>query len=57
VRLAPASQTTACGTESCSRVWIDDILGMSARRLREDRLLDEAKATGRDPRRICDLLA
>lgn len=27
---------------------------MSARRLREDRLLHEAEATGGDPRRICD---
>ncbi|WP_269856967.1 hypothetical protein [Streptomyces sp. RPT161] len=28
---------------------------MPARRLREDRLLHEAEATGGDPRRICDL--
>jgi hypothetical protein len=32
-----------------------NVLGMPARRLREDRLLHEAEATGGDPRRICDL--
>ncbi|MFF3731023.1 hypothetical protein ACFYXM_12035 [Streptomyces sp. NPDC002476] len=49
------SQTTGCGVEPVSNVWINDVLGMSARRLREDRLLHEAEATGGDPRRICDL--
>lgn len=49
------SQTTACGTNRVSHVWINDTLGMPARRLREDRLLHEAEATGGDPRRICDL--
>ncbi|MES4907819.1 MULTISPECIES: hypothetical protein [unclassified Streptomyces] len=49
------SQTTACGVEPVSNVWINDVLGMPARRLREDRLLHEAEATGGDPRRICDL--
>ncbi|WP_406451163.1 hypothetical protein OH768_07120 [Streptomyces sp. NBC_01622] len=49
------SQTTACGTGRVSHVWINDTLGMPARRLREDRLLHEAEATGGDPRRICDL--
>ncbi|MFD8354925.1 hypothetical protein ACFV1X_39170 [Streptomyces coelicoflavus] len=49
------SQTTGCGVEPVSSVWINDVLGMSARRLREDRLLHEAEATGGDPRRICDL--
>lgn len=49
------SQTTACGVEPVSHVWINDVLGVPARRLREDRLLHKAEATGRDPRRICDL--
>ncbi|MFE3167758.1 tyrosine-type recombinase/integrase [Streptomyces sp. NPDC059224] len=49
------SQTTACGVEPVSHVWINDVLGVPARRLREDRLLHEAEATGGDPRRICDL--
>lgn len=49
------SQTTACGVEAVSNVWVNDVLGMPARRLREDRLLHEAEATGGDPRRICDL--
>lgn len=49
------SQTTACGIGRFSHVWINDTLGMPARRLREDRLLNEAEATGGDPRRICDL--
>lgn len=41
--------------EPVSNVWINDVLGTPARRLREDRLLHEAEATGGDPRRICDL--
>ncbi|WP_124286995.1 MULTISPECIES: hypothetical protein [unclassified Streptomyces] len=49
------SQTTGCGTGRVSHVWINDTLGMPARRPREDRLLHEAEATGGDPRRICDL--
>lgn len=49
------SQTTGCGVEPVSNVWINDVLGMPTSRLREDRLLHEAEATGGDPRRICDL--
>lgn len=49
------SQTTGCGVEPVSYVWINDVLGMPTSRLREDRLLHEAEATGGDPRRICDL--
>ncbi|MGY0063911.1 hypothetical protein ACWY4P_46905 [Streptomyces sp. LZ34] len=41
--------------EPVSHVWTNDVLGMSTSRLREDRLLHEAEATGGDPRRICDL--
>ncbi|MEU2458253.1 hypothetical protein ABZ604_11645 [Streptomyces sp. NPDC012473] len=46
------SQTTGCGVEPVSNVWINDVLGMPTSRLREDRLLYEAEATGGDPRRI-----
>ncbi|MFJ7148941.1 hypothetical protein ACIQVT_12170 [Streptomyces sp. NPDC100445] len=49
------SQTTGCGVEPVSHVWINDVLGITASRLREDRLLHEAEATGGDPRRICVL--
>jgi hypothetical protein len=49
------SQTTGCGVEPVSHVWINDVLGMPTSRLREDRLLHEVEATGGDPRRICDL--
>ncbi|MDW6062968.1 hypothetical protein SAZ11_39370 [Streptomyces sp. FXJ1.4098] len=49
------SQTTGCGVEPVSHVWTNDVLGMPTSRLREDRLLHEADATGGDPRRICDL--
>ncbi|MEU0074116.1 hypothetical protein ABZ027_31945 [Streptomyces sp. NPDC006332] len=49
------SQTTACGVEPVSNVWINDVLGIPADRLRVDRLPHEAEATGGDPRRICDL--
>ncbi|WP_435601170.1 hypothetical protein [Streptomyces sp. C10-9-1] len=49
------SQTTACGVEAVSNVWINDLLGMPAQRLREGRLLHKAEAAGGAPRRICDL--
>ncbi|GAA3302150.1 hypothetical protein GCM10020295_47130 [Streptomyces cinereospinus] len=49
------SQTTGCGVEPVSHVWINDVLGMPTSRLHEDRLLHEAEATGGEPRRICDL--
>ncbi|MFJ4695812.1 hypothetical protein [Streptomyces sp. NPDC088766] len=49
------SQTTGCGAEPVSHVWNNDVLSTPTGRLREDRLLHEAKATGGDPRRICDL--
>jgi hypothetical protein len=35
--------------------WIRKRLGMSAQSIRQDRILDEAHATGGDVRRICDL--
>ncbi|MFF7529938.1 hypothetical protein ACKI1Q_15185 [Streptomyces galilaeus] len=49
------SQATGCGVEPVSNVWINDVLGMPTSRLREDRLLHLAEATGGDPRRIWDL--
>ncbi|MFJ3841756.1 hypothetical protein ACIPY6_40495 [Streptomyces sp. NPDC090054] len=49
------SQTTGCGVGPVSSVWITNVLGIPTSRLREDRLLHEAEATGGDPRRICDL--
>ena len=35
--------------------WITRTLGVSAQAIREDRILDEARATGGDIRRLCDL--
>ena len=35
--------------------WINSVLGITASRLMEDRVLHEAEAIGGDPRRICDL--
>lgn len=42
-------------TREVSSAWISDRLGVSARAIRQDRILDEAIATGGDSRRICDL--
>jgi hypothetical protein len=36
-------------------VWLTIGPGLSATALREDRILDEARASGGDVRRICDL--
>lgn len=35
--------------------WIRDCLGLNPRRIRQDRIMDEAHATGGDTRRLCDL--
>lgn len=35
--------------------WISHTLGISPQAVREDRILDEALATGGDIRRLCDL--
>ncbi|MBD1540600.1 hypothetical protein HC749_20875 [Arthrobacter sp. S13_S34] len=45
---------TAVRTAQVSHVWINSTLGFSAQALREDRILDEARAT-REIRRLCDL--
>lgn len=45
---------SAVRTTQVSHVWLNSTLGMSARALREDRILDEALAT-QDIRRLCDL--
>jgi hypothetical protein len=46
---------TAVRTCPVSRVWISSTLGFSPQKLREDRILHEALATGGDVRRLCDL--
>jgi len=48
------SKQSAVRTTQVSNVWINSTLGMSAQALREDRILDEARAT-QDIRRLCDL--
>ncbi|WP_188197586.1 hypothetical protein [Nonomuraea sp. SYSU D8015] len=45
---------TAVVISPVSAFWINATLGISAQALREDRILDEAAATG-DVLRICDL--
>jgi len=45
---------SAITTGPASRPWVTDRLGMSALALRQDRIVDEAHATGGDLRRICD---
>lgn len=46
---------TAVRTTSVSPQWINAVLGISAHAVREDRILDEAIASGGDIRRLCDL--
>ncbi len=46
---------TACQTGPVGARWLSLKLGMAAAVLREDRILDEAHATGGDIRRLCDL--
>jgi hypothetical protein len=46
---------TAVRTSTVSSVWISDRLGVSPQKLREDRILNEAIASGGDVRRLCDL--
>ncbi len=46
---------TAVRESPVSRPWISHTLGMSPQAVREDRILDEALATGGDIRRLCDL--
>jgi hypothetical protein len=42
-------------TGPVARYWVNDHLGMPARAVRQDRMVDEAVAAGGDLRRICDL--
>ena len=44
----------AGGTNPVGRYWVNDHLGMFAQAIRQDRIVDEAHATGGDLRRICD---
>lgn len=46
---------SAHGTAPTTPWWIRKRLGMSAQAIRQDRILDEAHATGGDLRRLCDL--
>lgn len=46
---------TAVRTTAVSNVWIIDMLGVSAQKIREDRILHEAIATEGDVRRLSDL--
>ncbi|WP_248761026.1 hypothetical protein [Pseudarthrobacter sp. SSS035] len=48
------NKQSAVRTTEVSRFWVNSTLGMSAQALREDRILDEARAT-QDIRRLCDL--
>jgi integrase len=41
-------------TSPVSRNWVNRRLGVAARAIRQDRIIDEAIATGGDVRRICD---
>lgn len=45
---------SAGGTDPVTSSWVNDHLGMSARAIRQDRIVDEAHATAGDLRRICD---
>ncbi|MFC4851867.1 hypothetical protein [Actinophytocola glycyrrhizae] len=46
---------TAVRSGQVSHVWINKTLGLPAQAVREDRILDEAIATGGDLRRLGDL--
>jgi integrase len=45
---------SATTTSPVQRPWVTNRLGTSAQALRQDRIIDEAQATGGDLRRICD---
>jgi hypothetical protein len=42
-------------TDPTHRDWINRRLGLAAQAIREDRILEEARASGGDVRRLCDL--
>lgn len=46
---------TATGTGPIGHTWIGRTLGIAAKAIRDDRIVDEANATGGDVRRLCDL--
>lgn len=46
---------TAPRTDPVGPMWFHRLLGMTPRLLREDRILDEVRATDGDLRRVCDL--
>ncbi|MFG1879539.1 hypothetical protein ACGFIV_32365 [Sphaerisporangium sp. NPDC049003] len=46
---------TAVRTGQVSTVYVNEKVGMRVQRIREDRILHEAHATGGDTRRLCDL--
>jgi integrase len=46
---------TALGTQPVGGRWPGLVLGLPARDIRTDRILDEVHATGGDVRRVCDL--
>jgi hypothetical protein len=49
------NQYTAVRTCPVSKFWVTKTIGMSAEAIRQDRILDEALATGGDVRRLGDL--
>ncbi|MEV5750579.1 hypothetical protein AB0L00_22390 [Actinoallomurus sp. NPDC052308] len=49
------NQYTATRLGPVSHYWFASLLGISPQKIREDRILDEAQATGGDARRVCDL--
>jgi hypothetical protein len=49
------SSRTAVRTTAVTAAWIIDKVGLSPQKIREDRILHEAIATGGDTRRLCDL--
>ena len=46
---------TATGLKQVNYQWVNATLGHRAQKLREDRILDEAIASGGDVRRVCDM--
>lgn len=49
------TQRTAVRTTPVCSVWISDKVGVIPQKIREDRILNEALATGGDVRRLADL--
>jgi integrase len=49
------NQYTATRLGPISSYWLHSLLDISPQKIREDRILNEAQATGGDARRVCDL--